>query len=121
MRYEILIDGAVVNTIEAEPEFMLSAFPDGNYREAEQVVPPAQEQRHITVGAFFDRFGAHKWPVLADTNPAVQALIKDCSVRAWIDLDDQQLDGGLAMLVDAGHAINPAAIISAPVQASEKP
>ena len=64
---------------------------------------PEPEVRHITVGAFFDRFGEQKWPILADTNAGVQALIKDASVRKWINLDD------------------PQAIVSAPVQPWEKP
>ena len=122
MKYEILDGQNVINTIVADADFMAAQYPLGNYREvAEAVAPAAPEPRHITVGAFFDRFGAHKWPILADTSPVVQALIKDCSVRAWINLDDPQLDGGLAMLVDAGHAIDPAAILSAPVQPREKP
>lgn len=123
MKYEILSGQAVVNTILADAEFMAQAFPDGNYREVPEVETPATpaEPRHITVGAFFDRFAAHKWPILADTNPVVQALIKDCSVRKHIDLDDPQLPAGLDLLVDAGHAIDPAAILAAPVQPSEKP
>lgn len=77
--------------------------------------------RHITVGSFFDRFGASKWPILADTNPLVHALIKDCSVRKFINLDDPQLPDGLGLLVKAGHAIDPAAVLGAEVQPSERP
>ncbi|MGB4061867.1 MAG: hypothetical protein WBK26_16810 [Burkholderiaceae bacterium] len=84
--------------------------------------PPAPAQtRHIAVGSFFDRFGAHKWPILADTNPVVQALIKDCSVRKHINLDDPQLPAGLGLLVEAGHAIDVQAIVTAPVQDGERP
>lgn len=116
MKYEILDGQNVTNTIVADAAFMAAQYPLGNFREvAESVAPAAPEPRHITVGAFFDRFGAHKWPILADTNPVVQALIKDCSVRKYIDLDDPQLDGGLAMLVDAGHAIDPVAVLGAQV------
>jgi hypothetical protein len=75
---------------------------------------------HITVGAFFDRFGDQKWPILADTNASVQALIKDASVRKWINLDDPQVLTGLQMVQAAGHDIDPATIISAPIQLHER-
>jgi len=76
---------------------------------------------HITVGAFFDRFGDQKWPILADTNAGVQALIKDASVRKWINLDDPQVLTGLQMVQTAGHDIDPTAIINAPIQPDERP
>jgi hypothetical protein len=76
---------------------------------------------HITVGAFFDRFGDQKWPILADTNPSVQALIKDASVRDYINLDDPQVRTGLEMVVAAGHTIDVDAIITAPIQPNERP
>lgn len=83
-------------------------------------VPPAPEQRYIFVGSFFDRFGAHKWSILADANPMVQALVKDCQVRRYIDLDNPELPSGLGMLVQAGHAIDPDAVINAPITESER-
>lgn len=81
----------------------------------------AENQTRVTVGAFFDRFGTEKWPILADTNPSVQALIKDASVRAYINLDDPQVRTGLEMVVSAGHAIDVDAIITAPIQPNERP
>jgi hypothetical protein len=120
MIYEILdTDGKVINTIVAAPEFMAQAYPEGNYREVAEPAPP--ELRHITVGAFFDRFGDQKWPILADTNASVQALIKDASVRKWINLDDPQVLTGLQMVQAAGHNIDPEAIINAPIQPDERP
>jgi hypothetical protein len=92
------------------------------YKNGEFVKPPAPpEIRHITVGAFFDRLGDQKWPVLADTNASVQALIKDASVRAYINLDDPQVLTGLQMVQSAGHSIDPEAIINAPIQPEERP
>lgn len=82
---------------------------------------PVTPVRHISVGSFFDRFGANKWPILADMNPLVQALIKDCSVRKFINLDDPQLPDGLGLLVEAGHTIDPAAVLGAEVQPGERP
>ena len=120
MIYEILdTDGNVINTIVADAEFMQSAYPESNYREVALFTSP--EVRHITVGAFFDRFGDQKWPILADTNASVQALIKDASVRAYIDLDDPQVRTGLSMIATAGHAIDVNAIITAPIQLNERP
>jgi hypothetical protein len=84
-------------------------------------VPQPPLPNHITVGAFFDRFGDQKWPILADTNPSVQALIKDASVRKWINLDDPQVLAGLQMVQAAGHGIDPTAIINAPIQPEERP
>lgn len=89
----------------------------------ELVRPPLvePEDRRITVGAFFDRFGAAKWGILADPAPAVQAVVRDASVRRHIDLDNPDLPAGLAIVQAAGHAIDPQAIIGAPVQPKERP
>ena len=122
MIYEILNGETVINTIVATPEVMAANYPEGNYREVVFPEPPAPpEPRNITVGAFYDRFGDQKWPVLADTNPSVQALIKDCQVRKWINLDDPQVLTGLQMVQAAGHDIDPTAIIAAPIQPDERP
>jgi hypothetical protein len=122
MIYEILNGQTVINAIVADLAFMQSAYPEGNYRELVAPEPPAPlDVRHITVGSFFDRFGDQKWPILADTNAGVQALIKDASVRKWINLDDPQVRTGLDMVVAAGHAIDVDAIITAPIQPGERP
>lgn len=81
--------------------------------------PPAP--RLITVGAFFDRFGPLKWQILADQSPLVQAVIRDAQVRRHIDLSNPDLPGGLAILQGAGHQIDAAAVIDAPVQPHEVP
>lgn len=79
------------------------------------------QQRHISVGAFFDRFSALKWAVLADSSEKVKAVIQDASVRKYIDLDNVDLPAGLAILQAAGHAIDPVAILDAPIQPHELP
>lgn len=88
------------------------------------LIPPTQEQglapRLVSVGSFFDRFGADKWQLLADPNPLVQALVKDCSVRRFIDLDRPDLRQALQLLVSAGHAIDPEQILGAPVAPGEQ-
>lgn len=145
MQYALIKNTLVQNVIEADQVFADSIAPEwdavvsiegmtpapgiGWSYEAgaftAPVMPPAPEPvplpRHITVGAFFDRFGDQKWPILADTNPSVQALIKDASVRAYINLDDPQVRTGLEMVVAAGHAIDVDAIITAPIQPNERP
>lgn len=80
-----------------------------------------QADRRLSVGSFFDRFGAAKWGILADTSPMVQAVVKDASVRSYIDLDNPDLPAGLEIIAAAGHVIDPDAIIGAPVQDSERP
>lgn len=88
----------------------------------EAVVPePMPVVRHISVGAFFDRFGAAKYAILADQNPIAQALVKDASVRKYIDLTRPDLPYGLQMLVDIGHNIDIQAIIEAEIQNHELP
>lgn len=82
---------------------------------------PTPALRHISVGAFFDRFGAQKYPILASSEPMVQALIKDCTVRTFIDLDRADLPMGLQMLVQAGFAIDPEAVLTAPILDNERP
>ncbi|UXZ55838.1 hypothetical protein LOS15_07410 [Halomonas sp. 7T] len=81
---------------------------------------PEPEQRRITVGAFYDRFGDQKWAILSSSNPLVAALIQDVSVRRFIDLDDPQLPGGLDMLVQAGIEVDVEQILTAPVKDRER-
>ena len=125
MRFEILDGQTVINTINADLAFMQQAFPDGNYREVpEPEVPtpePVPEPRHITVGAFFDRFGAAKLSLLASPDLTVQALIKDASVRKFIDLDRPDLLQALQLVQSLGFAIDAEQIVNAPIQPSERP
>lgn len=124
MIYEILdAGGNVTNTIVADPEFMAANYPDGNYHEVpEPPAPePTPEPRHISVGAFYDRFGDQKWPILSSDDLAVQGMIKDTQVRKYIDLDSAQLPAGLDMLIAKGYPIDKDAILNNPVQPNEKP
>ena len=90
------------------------------YSAPEFVAPPVTEVRHIGVGAFFDRFGTQKYPILASADPGVKALITDCSVRKYIDLDNPALPYGLAMLVAAGFAIDAEAVVNAEIAQGEQ-
>lgn len=123
MRIEILDGDIVINTVIASEEWAEQNFPGAWRFAAEQqpALPETPSPRHISVGAFFDRFGAEKWQILADQSPAVQGVIKDASVRKYIDLDNADLPGGLAILQAAGYNIDPAAIIDAEIQPRELP
>lgn len=122
MRIEIMDGETVINPINADEAFAEQHYP-GAWRVAAVQDEPVSVPlpRHISVGAFFDRFGPLKWAILADTNPQVQAVVKDASVRAYIDLDNADLPAGLALMQAAGHAIDAEAIIDAPVGAWELP
>jgi hypothetical protein len=122
MKYEILDGTEVVNTIVADEAFMLAAYPEGNYRLVNEPETPAPaEPRHITVGAFFDRFGSEKYAILSSDDALVKAMVTDASVRKFIDLDRPDLLTGLQMVQAKGFNIDPQAIVSAEVQPHERP
>lgn len=122
MRIEIMDGETVASTIIATPEWAQEQYP-GAWRLAEVQDEPVSVPlpRHISVGAFFDRFGPLKWAILADTTPTVKAVVQDASVRKYIDLDRADLPAGLQVLIDAGHAIDSAAILGAEIQPKELP
>lgn len=67
----------------------------------------------IYVGPFFDRFGAHKIPILASTDPVVQALIKDATVRKYIDLHKRrdEIAQMIGILQSKGFSVDTTAIL----------
>ena len=75
----------------------------------------------ICVGGFFDRFGAYKIPILASTDPVVQAIVKDASVRQYITLTRPDLEQALDILIDKGFAIDKAAVLSLDISEDERP
>jgi hypothetical protein len=95
-------------------------YADGQFT-PKPVEPKAPQPRYISVGAFFDRFADQKWPILSSTDAAVQGMIRDASVRKWIDLDNAQLPGGIDMLIAKGFAVDKDSILSAPIQPDELP
>jgi len=115
-------DGAIVNTIVADDAFVTEHHAGrfellGSAPADPVVVVP----RHIAVGSFFDRFGAAKWSILADTTPLVQALVRDCSARRYIDLDRPDLVQALQLLVQAGHAVDAETILGGVIRVEELP
>lgn len=75
----------------------------------------------INIGPFFDRFGAFKLPILASTDPLVQAVIKDSSVRKYIDLKGRraELQQVIGLLQSKGFAVNAAAVLDLKPAAGE--
>lgn len=123
MRIEILnAAGEVINTIIAAPEVAEQQFP-GMWRvcavQDDHEAP--KSPRHISVGAFYDRFGPAKYAILADESLEVRAVVRDASIRKYIDLDNPRLLEGLAKLRAAGHDIDPALILGDPILPEELP
>jgi len=69
----------------------------------------------IFVGAFFDRFGIIKLFLLSDPDPMTQAMVKDATVRKYIDLlgRHDELAQMIAYLKSRGYAIDEFAVLNA--------
>lgn len=121
-RIEILdVNGAVLNTLIGDADWAEATHPGAWRLASEEPVQQPTAPRHISVGAFFDRFGALKLQILRDQNYDCKAVVMDASVRKYIDLDNPELPAGLAILQAAGHDIDPDAILDAPIQPHELP
>lgn len=97
----------MIEVPEYDETLLGKLYDDGDFINAQEPAPltwanaPA-EYFHIEVGAFYDRFGAAKIPVLASSDATAQALVRDTQVRKYIDLkrpDVQQFVGYLATVV----------------------
>lgn len=83
---------------------------------APAVVPPWAW--FIDIGPFFDRFGAAKMSVLTSADAGIKAIVTDCTVRKWIDLERPDVATALAYIgsvVPAVDATLRAAILTTPV------
>ena len=126
MIYEILdAQGAVINTIIADEQFMLEHYTEGNYRQVldTPVQVPAQPWEWlIDIGPFFDRFGPAKMVVLTSSDVGVQAIIKDTQVRKWLDLKLPEIVSAVAYIgtkVPALTAELQQSILNPPVEETE--
>lgn len=127
-RYEILDGQTVTNIIMADESFVISRYP-GAWREVPEMTSvlawdnaPA-EYWYIEVGAFYDRFGPAKIPVLASSDATVQALVRDTQIRKYIDLkrpDVAQFVGYVATKVPEVTADIQAAVLEAPTTDEER-
>ena len=94
------------------------SFPVADYDHTEWNPDEAQTQIdptrwRIYVGSFFDRFGTAKLAILSDPDPVVQAVIKDASVRNYIDLLGRrdELLQVIGLLNLKGHMVDSAAVL----------
>lgn len=94
------------------------SYPVADYDHTElnpdDVQTPVDPTRwRIYVGNFFDRFGASKLAILSDPDPVVQAVIKDASVRNYIDLLGRrdELLQVIGLLNLKGHAVDATAVL----------
>lgn len=112
-------DGAEVYEYQDDAPAEWFDFPFSDFDHIEQSavdpIPGDPQVWRIYVGAFFDRFGAAKLPILSSTDPIVEALIKDASVRQYIALTERrdELAQMLALLQSRieGISLDPVAIL----------
>lgn len=94
MKYEIIENGVVVNTIIASPEFMAENFAPDAYRVApEPSAPTAVVVRHLTKLAFRNRFTRAEKVTLemaALDNPAATIAQRQQSAALRADFKDQE-------------------------------
>jgi hypothetical protein len=82
---------------------------------------PNRTEWLMDIGPFFDRFGAAKIATLASSDVVVQAIVKDCQSRKWIDLRRPDVPLALDALVSKLliDATTKAAILNTPVASDE--
>lgn len=85
------------------------------------VVPETPYKWKLDVGAFFDRFGTAKIAILSSQDSTVQAIVRDCLTRHWIDLKQDTTKDGVLALVALGLITSSVSdsILSTPVSNSE--
>lgn len=111
-----------VNTIELQSYDTSVLGKEWNGTSFVDVPPvPVPDTWLIAVGAFFDRFGALKIPILASSDAGIQAMVKDAQVRKHIDLQRPDLPSMLDYIIAAGFAVDKAAILGTPAAPTELP
>ena len=112
------------NTILAEQDFMNAQHPN-DYTLVPEVAAPAPVnpcEWLLDLGPFYDRFGAAKMAVLTSADVGVQAILKDVTIRKWIDLQNPEVAQSLAYIGTKVAAVTPAlqaAILTTPVNSIE--
>lgn len=136
MKYAIIENGIVTNVamaggpmaenwIETDAAGIGWTYSDGIFTEPLVIPPPVVIdpcEWLLDLGPFYDRFGAAKMPVLTSSDATVRAIIADCNVRKWIDLQNPDVANGLAYIGTVVAALTPAiqtAILTTPVTAEE--
>lgn len=134
MIYQILNEQSeVINTIVADPDFMVANYPNGNYNIVPEQVQPAPEvveDKKITRLAFLNRFGDEE--AIAIDLASIGATVEAAAVRLYlkkvdsatfIDLNDPKTRAGVITLesmglIGPGRALD---ILDLPVEPSERP
>ena len=107
----------------ADLEFVTEHYPD-DFTEVVETAPVVIDPCEwlLDLGPFYDRFGAAKMPVLTSPDATVKAIIADCNIRKWIDLENPDVANGLTYIGSVVAALTPAiqtAILTTPVTAEE--
>ncbi len=135
MRYEILNStGDVVNTIEASQAFVEAIYP--YWRLAVQHQQTADTRpRHITAVAFLQRIGMQNQvaidlqslhnPLASQTAQtdaaALRVLVEQVKAAKYIDLDNPTTISGMSLIASLTLPQPVTAVLTAPVQDSERP
>ena len=102
-------------------EYTVTQLESGHIIRALTPTESIQDTWLIAVGAFFDRFGALKIPILASSDAGIQAMVKDAQVRKWIDLHRPDLPSMLDYIIAVGFAVDKATILGTPAAPTELP
>ena len=83
--------------------------------------PFRAEDWYIGVGPFYDRFGVYKLAILSSADPLVQAVIKDSSVRKYLDLKGRRAEllPVVGLLQSKGFAVDTATLLDVKPTAQE--
>ena len=121
-------DSVKVHEYESDAAVEWQGLEFSTHDHVEQVALPAPgelpddpKEWHINVGPFFDRFGAYKIAILASADPVVQAIIKDATVRKYVDLKQRrpELAMAIAMLQAKGFPVTASAVLDVKPNADE--
>lgn len=86
-----------------------------NHVKAPEVVESTEDtsEWRLFVGSFFDRFGSDKIAILASSDSFIMAVIKDASVRKYIDIKARrdELAYALNVIKDKGFNLDVDAIL----------
>ena len=133
MKYQIIENGKVVNTVIADAPMGANWVQsdvagvgwsyDGVTFTAPVVETPVDPcQWLIDLGPFYDRFAGAKMAVLTSADAGVKAILSDVAVRKWIDLQRADVASSLAYIGSVVPALTGAlqtSIRTTPVTAEE--
>ena len=104
MAYKVIKDGQLVNTVEADLEFLQTAYPDHEY----ELIPPAPKPTHKTEFSpkeLYDSFTTDEALLaLMSSNPAVvaQAQLLTVNRGVTVSFDDAGYQSAIDLLETEG-------------------